>query len=53
MIKKRDGHEVPYDREKIKAAVEKAVKAAGEVALLDTVVDDIVTSSVKLSRQIV
>ena len=41
MIKKRDGHEVPYDREKIKAAVEKAVKAAGEVALLDTVVDDI------------
>ena len=41
MIKKRDGHEVPYDREKIKAAVEKAVKAAGEIAPLDTVVDDI------------
>ena len=27
MIKKRDGHEVPYEREKIKAAVEKDVTA--------------------------
>ena len=50
MIKKRDGHEVPYDREKIKAAVEKAVKAAGEVALLYTVVDDIEREIVSADR---
>ena len=50
MIKKRDGHEVLYDREKIEAAVEKAVKAAGEVALLYTVVDDIEHEIVSADR---